>query len=147
MGPSDAPRQAFSAHWPGDHSSWLWKVSSRETEGLRRVPLRGEGPTTIPDELPLCSQDHPEHSRYGVPSCERRSASHLITGSCLQSQLCSGVWSAFSQPHVALGIQTKYPVAVESVNLLVVVGEDSLFNSCCADYLLRPKYVKNVKQS
>ena len=71
----------------------------------------------------------------------------LITGSGLQSQLCSGVWSAFSQPHVALGIQTKYPVAVESVNLLVVVGEDSLFNSCCADYLLTPKYVKNVKQS
>ena len=55
------------------------------------------------------------------------------------------MWAAFSQPHVALGIQTKCPV-VESVNLLVLVDEDSLFNSC-DDYLLRPKYVKNMKQS
>lgn len=67
-----------------------------------------------------------------------------MTGSSLQSQLCS-VWSAFSQPHVTLGIQTGYPVAVESVNLLMLVDEDSLFN--CDDYLLRPKYVKNMKQS
>lgn len=68
----------------------------------------------------------------------------LITGSGLQSQLCS-VWSAFSQPYVALGIQTKHPMAVESVNLLVLVDEDSLFNSCCADYLLRPKICKECE--
>lgn len=105
--------------------------------------MRG-GPTTIPDELRLCSKDHPERSCHRVPPCGRRSSSHWSPEAAF-SQPCSE-WAAFSQPHVALGIQTKCPVAVESVNLLVLADEDSLFNSC-DDYLLRPKYVKNMKQS
>lgn len=64
-----------------------------------------------------------------------------------QSQLCS-VWSAFSRPLVMLGIPTTDPVAVVSVNLLVVlVFQSSLFNSYCDYYFLRPRYIKNMKQS
>ena len=88
-------------------------------------------------------QGPPRALRHGDPPCGRWSSSHGSPEAAF-SQLC-GMWAAFSQPHVALDIQTKCPV-VESVNLLVLVDEDSLFNSC-DDYLLRPKYVKNMKQS